>query len=682
MTAVADQIQDTTERLQQIWEPLTIGGTRVRNRIMMTAQSVLFGKDNILGDRHIEYYRERAKGGVGLFICEQQGAHKYSKGSFYEGCSAWEPRAIPQYAKLADAVHEHGGRQFVQLFGTGVHDKGTTIFDEWHPLWGVSKVASVVHHEVPMVMEVHHIAEMVEAFGKSGLNAKVAGVDGVEIHAAHSYLNGQFMSRAYNKRDDQYGGSVENRCRFAIECAQAIRSACGPDFTIGIRLTYDEFVPGGITADESDEIVDILVRTGLFDFFNISAGGYHTLFRAVPPTGTPKGEFLPFGKRAKDIVGDRAKVFVVGRITDLSIAERAVREGCADMVAMTRAMMADPYHVRKTLEGRAQDIVYCVGANECINRAFLQRPATCVVNPAVGREAYWRKDNLHAVTAAEAQKIVVVGGGPAGMHAAELLGQRGHKVVLMEKSDRLGGHLNNLIALPRWKEWGVAIDNLQRGMAAGQVDVRLNACATHDALQNEKPNVVIVATGSQWDKDGLTPYRPDRDRMPGADQGHVFDLGTALAKSAPDPLSLGKKVVIIEETGGYPQLGLAERLASAGVDVTLITPRDTAGADLIGRGEMFIMLPRLMELGVPIHTQALVDRVDGKSVIWQSIWGGPVHQIHDVDAVVLAILRSPNDALYHEIKGAFPRVERIGDCVAPRAIVQVMYEAEELGRAI
>ncbi len=442
--------------LSLVWEPLEIGTTRVKNRIMMTAQTTLYGKDNILGDRHVDYYRERAKGGAALFICEQQAAHRLSKGSFFEGCSAWEKRAIPQYAKLADAVHEHGARQFIQLFGCGVHDKGTMIMDEWHPLWGVSKLPSVVHGEIPLVMEQAHIDDVVRGFAESALNVHVAGCDGVEIHAAHSYLLGQFLSPTYNDRTDGYGGSVRNRCRIVLEIGEAVRARVGDRLTVGVRLSFDEFLgEAGITPDQAEEQLEILSASGLFDFFNISGGGYYTLHHAVAPMGVKQGFMIPFGKRAKAVVGNRAKVFVVGRIIDLRQAEQALADGATDMVAMTRAQMAEPHLVKKTREGREKEIRRCMGANECVARLFDNRQAACVVNPTVGREARWGSGTLQPVAPAAAKTIVVVGGGLAGMKTAEVAGSRGHRVVLFEREQHLGGHLNLLMGLPTRKEWGL-----------------------------------------------------------------------------------------------------------------------------------------------------------------------------------------------------------------------------------
>lgn len=671
------------QNLQRIWEPLDIGSISVRNRIMMTAQTTLFGKDHILGDRHVEYYRERAKGGIALFICEQQAGHRLSKGSFFEGCTAWEPRSIPQYAKLADAVHEHGARQFVQLFGCGVHDKGTTIFDEWHPLWGVSRIPSVYHHEIPMVMEKEHIRDIVRGFGQSALNVKVAGCDGAEIHGAHSYLIGQFLSRAYNKRDDEYGGSVANRARIVLELGEEMRSRVGSDFVLGLRISYDEYLgPAGITPEESDETIAILADSGLFDFFNISAGGYHTLFKAVGPTGSEHGEFVPFAKRAMEIVAGRAKVFTVGRITNLEMAEQVLQDGSADMVAMTRAMMADPWHLKKIREGRENEIVYCVGANECINRAFLQRPATCVMNPAVGREARWRKEDLRPEPGMTPQRVMVIGGGPTGMRLSEILARRGHKVSLHERDGELGGHLRALVKLPSWKEWSLAIDNLERNLIAAGVEVRRGSEVTAKEVLAAAPDAVMLATGSTWDRTGLTPYRPDREVMPGHEQDNVIDLGAAISRVGDDPRALGDHVVILDDTGSYPPLAMALVLVQAGARVTVVTPRDTAGSDLIGRGELFVIMPQLLDAGVAIHAQAGIDHISGDRVVMHSIWGGQPATLEGVSTLVLALTRSPEDALYHALRERHPNVQRVGDALAPRALVQVMYEAEEVGRSL
>jgi 2,4-dienoyl-CoA reductase-like NADH-dependent reductase (Old Yellow Enzyme family) len=341
----------------RIWTPLNIGSITVKNRIVMTAMTSNYAEDHILSERHIAFYRERAKGGAALMITEQQGAYPYTKGSFHMGCSAWDKRSIPQYAKLADAVHEYGARMFAQLAGWGVHDKGSMVMDEWHPLWAASRVPSILHHETPMVVGQSEIDQMVEGFGQSALHVQVAGLDGVEIHGAHSYVLGQFLSPAYNKRTDRYGGSVRRRCQLILDIIEAIRGRTGRDFTVGLRLSLDEFMgPAGITQEQGEEQLEIFASTGLFDFFNISGGGYHTVHKAAPPMSVPHGYMIPFGKRAKEIVGDRARVFIVGRIVDLGMAESVLGDGAADMVGMMRALLADPFLIAKAREGREREI--------------------------------------------------------------------------------------------------------------------------------------------------------------------------------------------------------------------------------------------------------------------------------------------------------------------------------------
>ena len=667
--------------LTHIWQPLDIGPTRVKHRIMMTAQTIQYSDDHILGDRHIAFYRERAMGGAALLITEQQAAHYISKGSFVLGCTAHDKRAVAQYAKLADAVHEFDCKQFVQLFAAGVHDKGTTIFDEWHPLWAASRIPSIVHREVPMEMEKEHILDIVKAYGESALNVKASGLDGVEIHAAHSYLLGQTFSRAYNKRTDEYGGSIENRARMALQATEAVRDQVGDDITVGIRLSFDEFLgDGGITEQESEEMVAHLAASGLFDYFNISGGGYHTLFMAVPPMNIPDGPFIPFAEKTKEIVGHRAKVFIVGKIRTAEMAEEAIAEGKTDMVAMTRMQMADPYMVTKIREGRSEDIVKCVNANVCVSRLFDQKEVACVVNPAVGRERELGEGTLTFVNGG-AKKIVVAGGGPAGLRFAGTAARRGHDVTLLEAAGELGGHLKLLQQLPTRSQWGEAVSALERRVEKSGVDVQLNTEATADGIAEMAADVAVIATGSSWSGGGFSPYRPDREGIPGVEQDHVIDVATAAARALADASSLGKRVLIIDESALYLPLGLTELLLEGGVEVEIVSPHFFVGTDALKSMDMFHLFPRLKAKGVELTSQHFVEKIEGDDVHLYHLWGGEP-EVKQFDTVVLAQMRDPNEELYFELKGTHPDLRRVGDALTPRPLVAVIHEGEVEARAV
>ncbi|MPZ68488.1 MAG: FAD-dependent oxidoreductase [Actinobacteria bacterium] len=669
--------------LSLVWQPLQIGPLEVRNRIMMTALTTLYGRDHVLSDRHIAYYRERARGGVALMVTEQQGAHPYADGSFQAGCSAWDRRSIPQYAKLADAVHEDDAKMFVQLYAPGVHDKGMTGIDNWHPVWGASPIPSFIHEEVPMVMDQAHMQDMAHRYGESAGNVLTSGLDGVEIHAAHSYLLGQFLSPAYNQRDDAYGGSVANRCRLVLEVTQEVRRIVGDKIVVGLRLSFDDFMGDvGITGEQTEEQLEIFASSGLFDYFSIAGGGYHTLHLSSGSMAVEHGFMVPFGKRAKAVVGDRAPVFIVGRITELDMAERILSEGSADMVAMTRAHLADPFLVAKARGGRKDEHIHCVGANECLGRLFDQKEITCAVNPILGREERWGEGTLDVVSEGDRKSIVIIGGGPAGMRAASTAAKRGHYVTLLERESVLGGHLDILKRLPSRSEWDIAIGDLERLMRISGVKVELSTEATPSLVEEHSPGVIVCATGSHYDMSGYTPFRPGVLSVPGIDQGHVIDVTTACRRALGDPESLGTRVVIIDESGEYLPLGLAEILGQAGVSVEVISPRTAVGEDLLRTLEASHLFPRLMRLGVTLTPQTFIDEVLADSIVISDIWTGSKKEVREVTTLVLSLLRLPNDGLFKNLSGGTSTVYRLGDALAPRRLPAVIYEGEELGRSL
>lgn len=693
----APNLSERPSGLSRVWEPLRLGNLTLRNRILQPAHSSQHGdpRDHVFSERQIAYFRERAKGGVALAITETVAAARSALGSFFHIVDVWSEACIPSMRRLADAVHEYDAKVFIQLASMGVHDRGRMFIDRNKPLWGASRIPSVVHNEIPLVMGPDEIDELARDFGQSAANARHAGIDGVELHAAHSYGIGQFMSPTYNTRDDAYGGTPAKRCQLLIECAEQVRRRVGADAVVGVRLSWDEFLGprGGITPDQAEEQLDVLAATGLFDFFNISAGGYHTLHLALPSMEGDEGEgwLAPFSKRAKEIVGGRGKVFVVGKVRDLHTAEAILRDAAADMVALARQLLTDPFTVKKTREGREHEIIRCNRCNECSARLFEQRELVCALNPVSGREASWGDGSLTAVPTAAQKRIVVIGGGPAGMKAAAVAATRGHAVSLLERAARLGGHLRVLERLPGLADWATAIDNLEREVANAGVDVQCGVDVTVQAVRRAEASSVVVATGAFYERTGLSMYRPERASIPGTDLTQVVDVGTAAQRALDNTRALGSRVLILEETGAHLAFGLAELLAEAGVAVEIVSPRMFAGERLFRNLDINYVFPRLKKLGVRVTNQCFVDAIRPDvseaarvQVDVYDIWAGPeaVETRQPVDTVIMSILRVPNDALYFEATGAFPEVMRIGDAAAPRDVTAAIFDGEECGRGL
>ena len=675
--------------LELIWRPLRIGATTVRHRIMVAPHGQAYGENHQPSDRMVAYFAERARGGAALVGVEATSASRHLSGAQPGGATsgwrltAWERRTIPAFARLAEAVHEHDCRIFVQLSTGGVNDVGRAWIDDWHPVRGPSRVPSPIMNETPVALSGTDIAELTYDYGQSAANLQEAGIDGVEVHAAHGYLAMQFLSPAFNKRTDAYGGSAANRCRFSIEAAEAIRGRVGDKMTVGMRLSFDEFIgEAGVTPELAEECLDILAATGLFDYFSISCGSWYSLHRTVPPMGSaPEAFLVPYGKRAKRVVGDRARVFLAGRVLDLDTAERVLADGAADMVAMVRSHLADPFLVQKTLEGRQREIVRCAGTNECMAAPAKGRQVTCVVNPSAGRERVWGEGTLRPAT--EPKRITVVGGGPAGMRVAGVAAKRGHEVALIERASQLGGHLDLLRRLPTRGDWQKVIDDLAVVLELNGVEVRLEETATAEMVIAGSPDALVCATGATWDRAGFSAGRPDRETMPGADQDHVMDVATAAWAALGDPAVLGARVLILDDTGTYLPLGLAELLGNGGVEVEVLSRFPVIGDQIAGTQDLPWLLPRLGALDVRLSPNHFIEAIHGSRVEVYETLTRRSREVQAVDTVVLSMLRSPDDALFRALRddGTIP-THCIGDAVAPRSVAEAIYEGEKLGRAL
>ncbi len=646
--------------LQPLWQPLELRGVTLPNRVMCTATTLQYGRERLISDRHLAFYRERARGGVGLLFSEQLTASPLSDTAFPRSIRAYDERQVERYLALAAVLEPYETRFFAQLVAGGAKGDSTVGLEGWGALRGPSRVPTP-DGESPFPLDEADLARLAADHARSAGFVKAGGLDGVEVHGAHGWLVGQFLSPFYNRRTDGYGGTVENRCRLALELGRAIRAEVGDDFPVGIALTYDEAIgEAGITPEDTERQLEVLASARIYDFFDLSIGAPHSGHLTISPMNIPEGYSLPFGLRAKRVVGDRAAVFVAGRVVSLAMAAQAVVEGAADVVAMTRAHLADQHLIRKAREGEAAETTRCVGANVCVGRALRGVEVACVVNPSTGREAYWGDGTLEP--AAPPKRVVVVGAGPAGLRAAATAAARGHSVTVHERQAEPGGHLRDLAWLPTRSGWLHAVEDLVAALDRRGGELRLGSAPGVEELVAAAPDVVLVATGAAWDASGRSSRRPG---SPGL-QGEAIGLGVALDRCRDDPGALGRSVLIVDEAGTYAPLGLAEALAEAGVEVELATPSASVGFRAAEQLELPHVLPRLGRLGVRLTPSFDVASIGHRRV----------------DTVVLAMEREPRDELLAPLTAALPEVRAIGDARAPRATIAVIHEAEEVARAL
>jgi 2,4-dienoyl-CoA reductase-like NADH-dependent reductase (Old Yellow Enzyme family) len=670
----------SNDELNPLWQPLKLRATTLPNRVMCSATTLQYGNNGLLGNRHEAFYRERARGGVGLLFTEQLTASPLSKTAFSTAIAAYDTHNVTRFAELIGALEAYPTRLFAQLVAGGGKGSSTLGLNGWGPVRAPSRVLSP-DGETPQPLEPDEIAQLVRDFAGSARNLQDGGVHGIEVHGAHGWLVGQFLSPFYNRRDDGYGGTVEARCRLALEIGAAIRQEVGDELPVGLSLTYDECIGlAGITLEETLAQLEVLADAGIYDFFDLSIGAPHSGHLTISSMAVPENYAFEAAAAARRILDGRAAVFVAGRVTDLRMAARAVAVGDTDVVAMTRAHLADPHLIRKARAGRSKETTRCVGANVCVGRALRGVEVACVVNPSTGREEEWGSGSL--APADVALRIAVIGAGPAGLRVAATSAARGHDVTVFEQESEPGGHLREIAWLPTRGSWTRAVDDLVTAIDrhGGRLETRA-ALDSEDAL-GLPADVFIVATGATWDESGATARRPERAAIPGLDGTVVLGLGRALDRAWSDPRSLGQRVLILDETGSYAPLGLAEVLAAAGTHVHFVTPAPAVGADAGAELELPHVMPRLRRLGLELMVWRDIDSVEGRRVVLEDVWSGSLEPIESVDAIVLARQRAPRDALFGELRAAGRETRLVGDARSPRSTLAVIHEAEALARAL
>jgi 2,4-dienoyl-CoA reductase-like NADH-dependent reductase (Old Yellow Enzyme family) len=646
---------------------IRLGKIELPNRIVRTAHATMLAYRRPTSDALIAYHLERAKGGVGLSILEAASVHPSSLLSSIN----WDDSVIPEYRKMCDIIAPTGMKLFQQLWHGG-HNYPTA---DGGPAWAPSVVTGRYATVPPVAMDIAQIQELIVAFGKAAGRVEAGGLDGVEIHAGHGYLFSQFLYPALNQRDDEYGGSQENRLRFLLETLRAVRAATSDGFPVGVRIS-DSGNPAMFTPADANAVCRRLEAEGLIDYVNLSRSDYYDNIEVIAGMERPAGYQLGVSRQIG--AGLSIPRIVTGRFGTLEDAEQLLRAGDADLVSLVRATIADPMLVKKSLEGRSLEVRPCLACNQgCIGGAATEGRIGCVVNPAAGREA--NESEASMLPARSVRRVLVIGGGPAGMEAARVAALRGYRVALAEATPDLGGMINYARRLPKLQGVGDIAVWLESEIFRLGVDVRLSTYVEAADVMLEAPDVVIVATGTDLGERPIFQTADPTLVVRVAERARVLD-STGLLDS-PEK-HWGEAAIVLDDIGHYEAIGCVEELLSCGVKVTYIT-RHSSVAPLIDRTmRVHGALKRLYSLGgFSVRTQHLITSIDAGSVGIRPIQSDKIEMV-PADLVVRVDFRPSSNSLWSELRGKITDLHIVGDAKSPREIQAAIREGHLAARTI
>ncbi|TFV54249.1 mycofactocin system FadH/OYE family oxidoreductase 2 [Geodermatophilus sp. DF01-2] len=641
--------------VEHLVAPLRVGPVALPNRVVFPAHLTNYAVDGLFTERHAAYYAARAAGGAGLVITEELSTDPADR-PYEKLVRGYDPAVLPGLRRVAEAVHAHG----VPVFAQVNHNGGQS--DSLHtraPALAPSPVPDPLFREVPREVTGADIDRLVAGYADVAARCAAAGFDGVEVQGSQSSLVRQFLSRATNRRTDRYGGPLEHRARFLVEVLTAVREALGPGRALGVRLADEEGVDGGTTLAEAVATARLLADRGLVDYVSTTVGvATTTLDRVVPPMTTPPGyaRYLSAAVRAAVDV----PVAGVGRFLTPAQAGQALADGHCDLVGAVRAQIADPEFAAKALGGRDGEIRRCLGCNsDCVGRVGLNRPLGCVTNPRAGREAPLPVPRRR-------RRVLVVGGGPAGLRVAATAAARGHAVTMWEQQPQTGGAIRVAASAPGRDGLRPLVDDLAGECARAGVAVRTGVRATAEGVRREAPDVVVLATGAR-------PVRPDW----AGDSDRVVDVRAVLTGA----VTPSGDVLVVDDLGAAAATGTAELLAGRGSSVEVVTSAMVVGQDLGLTLDRPGWERRAARLRIRRTTERLVTAFDGRTVRLLHHLTGAAEE-RTVDWVVVAGVPRADDELWQALHDSGLEVHRVGDCLAPRRAGAATLDGDRLGAAL
>ncbi len=653
---------------KNLFQPLELRHRKLDNRVVFGAHTANMSDLGLPGERHRGYYEERAIGGAAMIVVEPMPVHAtavLTRGNFRH-C---DDEVIPHFRKITEAVHAHGTTILQQLYHVGQHGDSDLSF---MPHWSPSGLASYHDSDGSHAMRETEILEVIDCFTQAAKRCQAAGFDGVDIFAAYHSLLDQFWTPWSNKRDDRWGGSLENRCRLSLSIINSIREACGEDFIIGLSTGYADNTPFVMTLEDFQDVIALHDQGGNLDYVSCGSGNYVDYDRVMPTFVHGEKQGVPLAAALKQIV-KHARVTAESHIRTPENADYTIASGDSDLVSIVRGQIADPHLVNKARAGRADDIRGCISCNQmCWGRRSRDYWISCLINPSAGREFEWGGDRF--VKTDTVKKVLVVGGGPAGMEAARVAAERGHQVTLCEALGDLGGQFRLAGLAPRRGQITELMGWYLRQLEQLGVEVRYFAPMDEQDIVEFGADEVVLATGSM--PDGLAKQRwlPEADELPGLNNGRVFSCEEVFREQA----ELGKAVIVLDEGGNWRGTGTAWYLADKGHEVTIVTPDPMIGKELVRTTSDIQIRASLAKLGSKFILESVIAHWHGDHAEIRSLLDG---SITDIEAS--AIVTATTNMVYNEVELALSETEvrfhLAGDAAAPRSAPYAFHDGRKIG---